>query len=521
MQDYDFRDLIHMVYTHFRGMWRHRWHMMAMAWFVCLTGWGAVAFMEDQYMAQGRILIENPQAPIKDHMGKDLLMMPDPTTEARRVLSSLLNRENLMRAIQESDLTLRVRNPKEIEETLALLRAQLTLAPEQATIYKIVHRSPHPRVTKQVIESLLNTLMEKTFSGGVARSLREVQKLLVQQINTAEAKVTVLEQELREFKNKNRFPSGGIDEYYEQLQKVQNELKEENYNLIALEKKKENLQQQLEKRFAESSTIGAIEKKIAALHQQKLALLDRFYEKGGIKHPLYTEGHADVVAITRQIEAQNRKKQQEIERLEKMRNAANDTSSASDSVIANLKEELIKNDTALSEVRGRVEQFETKLSELRKLEGEIPAVEVELIRLQSRFQMHKERLLKLLKKQIDIRHQIEVTEESGKGVRFKILESPRIPLKPYGPNRPLFVTIVLIGGTLSGLALGLFFSVIRPVFDTPSLLKKELGLPVLGTVSRIDDSPTSALLGTKFIYIFALLALLGAYGSILILAKAL
>ncbi|MBF0212915.1 MAG: hypothetical protein HQM00_05025, partial [Magnetococcales bacterium] len=58
-QDFGFRDIYFQLILHARGMWRHRWHLVGLAWFVCLSGWSSVAVMQDQYLASATVKIED------------------------------------------------------------------------------------------------------------------------------------------------------------------------------------------------------------------------------------------------------------------------------------------------------------------------------------------------------------------------------------------------------------------------------------------------------------------------------
>jgi hypothetical protein len=78
-------------------------------------------------------------------------------------------------------------------------------------------------------------------------------------------------------------------------------------------------------------------------------------------------------------------------------------------------------------------------------------------------------------------------DQSEDDVKVKIIEPPRVPLLPTGPNRLLFASIVLIVGLGAGAGLSFVLSQLNPrVVDVPEL--KELsGLPVIGVISMTSS----------------------------------
>jgi len=70
-------------------------------------------------------------------------------------------------------------------------------------------------------------------------------------------------------------------------------------------------------------------------------------------------------------------------------------------------------------------------------------------------------------------------------VEFQVVDPPHVPLSPTSPNRPLFITIVLIGGILAGGAFGFVLYQLRPTFDDVGSLKDITGVPVLGSISMV------------------------------------
>ncbi|MCC8998147.1 MAG: chain-length determining protein, partial [Candidatus Contendobacter sp.] len=76
-------------------------------------------------------------------------------------------------------------------------------------------------------------------------------------------------------------------------------------------------------------------------------------------------------------------------------------------------------------------------------------------------------------------------EQTSQDVRFKIIDPPRVPSQPSGPNRPLLMSMVLGAGLAVGVALAFLISQLWPTFDTRRSLMQITNVPVFGSVSAV------------------------------------
>ena len=56
-------------------------------------------------------------------------------------------------------------------------------------------------------------------------------------------------------------------------------------------------------------------------------------------------------------------------------------------------------------------------------------------------------------------------DQTADDIKLKVIEPPRVPLKPTGPDRPKFVSFVLIGALGVGVALSFLLSQLNPRFQ--------------------------------------------------------
>ncbi|MBF0621260.1 MAG: hypothetical protein HQL54_04970 [Magnetococcales bacterium] len=523
MQNFSFHEIYYLINTYIRGMWRHRWHMVVVSWVVCLGGWVTTSMMEDQYGASGRLVIEDPQKDISPFL-TDVTNRMDVTSEARRILNRIINRTNLLSVIRQTDWAYSISTPRELEEALQTLRMQVSVSPiggSSSNLYVISHRHTNPKIAYQVVKGLLDLLMRDSIDQVTAYKARTAQRFLDVQINEYKEKVEQAERELQEFKRRNApsLPDDDKGGYYVRLKQLMNVLDTERLKEREMGKRQEELQRQLTRMQGHNPQVqresSALDKKIEETHQRLQDLRSKYYMKGARKLPLYPEDHPDVVSLRRSISQLQEDKRQEAEN--RLSPQMNDEKSIMDEDPIYRQVQLAMSEVKvdLASTRARIDEYTNQLDGLRGLENTLPAIEAELIRLERNYNITREKLLSLLSKQGEARFSGDVAESLSAEVQFKIVDPPEIPLTPIGPNRPLFLTVALIGGILSGMAIALVLAILRPVFDSPVTLKKTLGLPVLGTVSMIKDGPGQAWLASKFFFFLANALLVGLYVLIL------
>jgi capsular polysaccharide biosynthesis protein len=109
-------------------------------------------------------------------------------------------------------------------------------------------------------------------------------------------------------------------------------------------------------------------------------------------------------------------------------------------------------------------------------------------------------------------------DTNSESVQFRVIDPPRVPLKPSGPNRVLFSSAVLAMGLAVGIALAFLMSQLRPTFDERQVLNETLGLPVLGSVNMVWTSEqVSARRVRNATYIVSFTSLLLTFGVVLAL----
>ena len=103
-------------------------------------------------------------------------------------------------------------------------------------------------------------------------------------------------------------------------------------------------------------------------------------------------------------------------------------------------------------------------------------------------------------------------------MQFRVIDPPRVPAKPSGPNRVFFSVAVLLVALGGGFVVAFVMSQLRPTFDERQLMNDILGLPVLGSVNMVwtvDQIRARKVRNVSFV--FSLTALMLTFGVVLAL----
>jgi uncharacterized protein involved in exopolysaccharide biosynthesis len=123
----------------------------------------------------------------------------------------------------------------------------------------------------------------------------------------------------------------------------------------------------------------------------------------------------------------------------------------------------------------------------------------------------------LLKRRESVTMSGEV-ESKTDTVDFRVIDPPFVPSQPAWPNRPLFLSLVTLGGLVAGVAVAFLLSQLRRTVTDRRALRELTGLPLLGAVSRVETNETRRRKRKGLLtYLAALGSLIAAYGAVMIL----
>ena len=478
--------------------------------------------MDDQYVSSASVKIEDPRENIKDFLTKDSKFM-DVTREARKVLNSLLSRSNLLGVVNKTDLAFQISHDNEKEAMVQTLRAQLSVSSSRGNLYTIKHRHTDPRITKQVVAYLVDLLPSDSVKEVLGGKAEAAKKFLQTQVEEYESKVGKAEQELRAFKKKHILilpdREGG---YYERLQKFSQQQEEDKSLIAELKKRQEETSRQLNdlrRRAMEApEDMEPVNNRVNVLRAKLEKLFSQYYIMGGERRPLYTESHAEVIAIRKAIARFEKQHDDEQVKIFEEAGQSDSWELEANPVFRKLKMAASGVDIDLASAKARLASTASRIKKLKELEDIIPAMENKLFRLQGYLDQKKNKMLSMLGRETQASETAEIEARLSRFVRFRIVSRPTVPRRPVGPNRTLFSSIVLLGALLASTTVALFLAVVRPVFDSPGSLKRVLGLPVLGMVSMVEEGFGSNWFRSKLFFALSVILLFVVYAGLIFLS---
>jgi len=483
-------ELISQVTTIARGMWKHRWRGLIVAWVVALIGVVTVMTVPDKYEASARIYVDT-QSILKPLMS-GLAVQPNVEQQVMMLSRTLITRPNVEKLIRMADLDLGNSTKAEQEALIDEVTKALQIKNVgRDNIYTLAYRDTNPDKAKKVVQSLVSVFVESSM-GSTRQDSDAAKKFIEEQIKTYVTKLEEAEARLKEFKLRNidlqssdgRDMAGQLGTISEQLRQARLELRE-------AENAREAARKQLDVERATSSknlmsdnsaaiSTPEIDARIDAQKRNLDALLQRF-----------TEQHPDVAGARRLIKDLEDQKRKEIAELRKVA-LANPTASPSSNTLAyqELSRVMATSEVLVASLRARVAEYDARYAKAREAMKTAPQIEAEFAQLNRDYEINKKNYNDLVSRRESATMSGDL--DSATGVAdFRLIDPPRASPKPVAPNRLLLMPLALLAALGAGLGVTFLLSQLRAVFYDAYAMSEALGLPLLGVVSLVVDDGTS------------------------------
>lgn len=474
-------ELITQLRSYARGVWRNRWYAQLVAWPLCFIGWIVVYMIPNQYEATARVYIDT-QSVLRPLL-QGLAVQTNVNEQVHAMMRTLLSRPNLEKVARMSDMDLQAKTPEEMELLLNSLGKKIILSNAgRENLFSISYTYKNPEIAKQVVQSLLTVFVESSL-GDTRKDSNAAQQFIDQQIAEYEAKLLSAEDRLKEFKRQNVsvMPAEGSG-YYERLQTENAALDRAKLELREVENRRDELQRQLS---GEEPSFGMVldapsEKMVSSPMDVRIQALETRLDDLLLR---FTEEHPDVVSSRKQIAELREQEKKRKDALPVVRSTRAPTLDANP-VYQQLKIAVGEAEANAAGLRVRVKEFQDRVNHYNKLVDTVPQVEAELARLNRDYNINKNNYETLITRRESAKIS-EQAEQSSDSLKFKIVDPPRVPLKPVAPNRPLLASAVLVGGIAMGLVFAFFLSQIKPTYYHHRDVTESTKVPVFGYVSMV------------------------------------
>lgn len=503
-------EILRQATTILRGMWKHRWLGLVVAWIVAAVSVVVVFRIPDRYEASARIYVDT-QSILRPLMS-GLAIQPNMDQQVLILSRTLISRPNIEKLIRMADLDLNVKT-KAAQDALVddLTKALAIKSTSRDNLYTLAYSDPQPERAKRVVQSFVSIFVESSL-GDKRKDADSAKKFIDDQIQVYQKKLEEAESRLKEFKLKNiaTQTSEGKD-YFGRLGEVSGALEQAKLELREAENSRDALKRQIvgeepvllpdAPEATSGGSIPDIDGRIDVLKRNLDGLLQR-----------YTDLHPDVVGTRRMIKELEEQKREEIAARKKVAVSSPASAANTNPVYQQLKISLAESEATVASLRVRVAEYQSRYNQLKDSMKMIPQIEAELTQLNRDYDINKKNYESLVARRESATMSGEM-DASSAAVDFRLIDPPRVSPKPVYPNRLLLLPLTLVLALGAGLFIPFAASQIRPVFFDARALREATGLPLLGVVSKkvgdIDIAKEKRRLRS---FIAGVLSFVGAYG---------
>ena len=515
-------DLRTQILAQLRAIWRRRWYIALVAWLFCVLGWLTILALPDRFESKTRIYVDTTSllSPLLSGITMSGFNLDQKVLYMKR---TLLSRPNLAKVVRATDMDLAIKTESDMERLLDKLADEVQVRSQGQDLFTIAFAHRNPQTAQRVVQSLLNIFVESNL--GENRTEMEKARAFVEaQIAQYERQLNEAEARLAKFKTDNMQMLSNAGTYVQRMEAARQELLTATaaYQDIVLMRDQLRIQlatipqylsidQQPQVIVNAGGAMGTpLQLRIQELEKSLDSMLSQ-----------YTDQHPDVLATRRILKRLQLERETEVESLAAAKTAAGadgsggQKSSVPNPVYEQVKLRLVDADSQAVARQRKVEQAKEDIERFSKLAATAPEIEAKHTALNRDYDVIKRNYEQLLGRRESAKMAQAVDAETD--IQFRIVDPPEVPNVPVGPNRKLFLTIVLVAALGSGVALAYLLSQLDVSFASMANLREAFGLPVLGAVSVIAFKRRRRLRAAEVMAFTAcLLALTAAFGGVLL-----
>lgn len=456
---------------------RHKFSLMIPFCCVVALAVGLALLLPPKYRSTATILIEEQEIP------SDFVMATVTSFAEQRlqqINQRIMSTTKLMEIIDRFDLYKKMREKRTTEEVINQMRKDVRMRPISADVvdqrtgrpttatiaFSLAYQGKDSPGTIQEVASVLVSLFLKENLHVRERQTSETYQFLEEEMNRVKKELNTIEITISEFKEKhiNSLPEllqvniQGLSHSERSIERLDEQLR-------SIKEREGYLQTQLANLspFLDSSDRN----RLHALGTELVALQVHF-----------SADHPDVIKTISEINALEKKLASD----SSLRDI--DPNEPDNPAYITLASQLASTRTDIRSVKNQIQEFQKTRSAYQNRIERTPGVERRYKELSSRQMNIQAKFNDLMQKQMEakVAHGLE---KGQKGERFTLIDPPRLPEKPFKPNRQ----VIILFGVGLGLFAGAGWTFLRDYVD-PSVrsgdrLSLDTGFPVLGQIPNI------------------------------------
>lgn len=463
------------LYDEFRvavhSVWTRRWLVLAVAWGICILGWLAIASIPNRYDSRARLLVEINQ------------ILPDEAQGGRgpridQIRETLTSARNMEKVAATTGLLPAGANDREKAGTVAMLQKSIKVVPQQDNIFEITSSiavgslsdADNAKLASGVLDSLITVVRDDQLRGG-RMNARESLKFLDSQIADREKALREVEARRAAFEAQNiGLIPAGAGSPAQRVEAARAELSQIDSQLVSAQAQLAAANGQLASTPQSIPGGGGVGGGVA---RQQLAGAQN--ELSAMRARGLTDAHPDMIAIKSQIASLKAIADRE---------GTGGGGGIQNPAYASLAAMRAERQATVSALSARKSQLMGDISKITAQQIQNPGIAAEYDRINGEYTAFKAQYDKLLAQREQVRLRGEVQTETD-AVKIELLDPPSKPTSPAAPNRPLFLTLVLLAGIGGGIGAAFGLGQVRTSYATAAKLERASGLPVIGSITEV------------------------------------
>ncbi len=463
-------------------VWQRRWLAMGIAWGLCLFGWLVIALIPNSYESRARVMVENKQL----LPSQSIVSPADRQNDLLRVNQTLTSAQNLERVVRRTDLNSLVRSDRDLAAEVDKLRQRIMIVAQPDNMVEITATSgasglsnaENARTATAIVQNLVDLFAEENVESG-RRETGQSLEFLNEELRRREAQLQEAEQRRMEFEQSFMGLLPGQGTISQRMSAARSELSSLDQQVAAAQSALSAMRSQISATPATMPIPGVVGG--AGPASAQLAQLEAQLAQNAGRG--WTGQHPDMVALQQQID--RLRPQAEAER-----RGGGATGMPNPSYVS-LRAMISEREAQVAAAQARRNQIQSDLLQLSSRQQSEPGLAAEQERLNRDYEVLKQQYDRLLadREQLRLRGDVQTRTDA---FSLRVIEPPGRPTVPSAPNRPLFLTLILIAAVGAGIAASFVIGQIQTTFPTQNRLASITGLPVLGTVTEVVTPPKRA-----------------------------
>ncbi len=469
------------LYSYLTGAWHYRWVGMAVAWAVCLIGWGALVVVPNQFKAVAKIYVDTDtmMAPLM----RGITVTTDPDQQVAVMLSTLLTRPNLEEVVHQTAPPGTVFSAAELARRVQDIQSNVSLsALGTKNLYEISVTNADPNKALSISQTLLSIFVDSN-AGTKRKDFQGAQSFLDDKVAEYENLVRQAEQRRAAFRQANLDVLSNTvtpDQARAASEKVRQDLAAAQARVASLRAQLTTIPKIIyvdtpgplivNSGGNSESRGGSLVQRLSDAKQNLIELKSK-----------YTADYPDVKEAERTV----KQLQSELAALPPSGSEGSGNQSIPNPVYTQTQGKL---SDAMSDAAFQQQRYQDALADLdrtQKMTSRNIEISTKFADLDRDYDLVHKTYQELLSRRESARISQSVNDEQS-SINVRVVEPPKKAPFPTWPNRPLMNSVILLAGLGAGLAAAFALAFNAGRFFVKDQLISEFDYPVIGVVTRLS-----------------------------------